>query len=95
VLHAAVPGTLQPGGETAPVPNGSNGVEDMSWIWLNIPLCVLVVAFTVGLPAWIIAKYPDDDTDKTGQHAVAPRRGHGAAREVRRGSTRWPHPTGS
>ena len=46
----------------------------MSWIWINIPLCALMVAFTVGLPAWVLLKYPEDaDTDTDAAHAPVPR----------------------
>jgi hypothetical protein len=31
----------------------------MTWIWLNMPLAVLMVAFTVGLPLWVIIKHPE------------------------------------
>ena len=34
----------------------------MSWIWLNIPLAVVMVAFTVGLPLWLIVKHPEGGT---------------------------------
>jgi len=62
----------------------------MSWIWLNIPLCVLMVAFTVGLPAWIMLKYPDDADTTTVHIAPVRTREHAAAaaREAHYGSTR-------
>ncbi len=33
----------------------------MNWILLNIPLAALMVAFTVGLPLWVMLKYPEGD----------------------------------
>jgi hypothetical protein len=42
----------------------------MSWIWMNIPLCVLAVAFTVGLPAWVIWKHPDEGDPRAAQAAA-------------------------
>ena len=33
----------------------------MNWILLNIPLGALMVAFTVGLPLWVMLKHPDGD----------------------------------
>ena len=74
-------GTVSAGGETAPVPNESSGVGAVSWIWIwmNIPLCVLMVAFTVGLPVWVMLKYPDDADPLAAQTAAAQPREHVAA----------------
>jgi hypothetical protein len=61
----------------------------MSWILINIPLCVLAVAFTVGLPAWIMLKFPDE-ADTTAVHTAVPQpreRVAAAAREMHRSST--------
>ena len=33
----------------------------MNWILLNIPLAAAMVAFTVGLPVWVMLKYPEGD----------------------------------
>lgn len=33
----------------------------MSWMLMNIPLAALMVAFTVGVPAWVMLKYPEGD----------------------------------
>ena len=37
----------------------------MTWIWLNMPLAVLFVAFTVGLPLWVIVKHPEGGATDT------------------------------
>jgi hypothetical protein len=37
------------------------GAGSMSWIWLNIPFAVVIVAFTVGLPLWVIVKHPEGE----------------------------------
>jgi hypothetical protein len=62
----------------------------MSWIWMTIPLCVLMVAFTVGLPVWVMLKYPDDADPLAAQTAAARPREHvaAAAREAHYASTR-------
>ncbi len=53
----------------------------MNWILLNIPLGALMVAFTVGLPLWVMLKYPEGD-DTAIAHATAPvARPYVAARE--------------
>jgi hypothetical protein len=31
------------------------------WMWLNIPLMVLVIAAVVGIPYWLVLKHPDED----------------------------------
>jgi hypothetical protein len=31
------------------------------WMWLNIPLMVLVIAAVVGIPYWLVLKHPDQD----------------------------------
>ena len=31
----------------------------MSWVWLNIPLGVLVVLAIAGIPMWLVIKHPD------------------------------------
>jgi hypothetical protein len=35
----------------------------MSWIWLNIPLGVLVVLAIAGIPMWLVVKHPDARPD--------------------------------
>lgn len=47
------------------------GAGCMSWIWLNIPLALVMVAFTVGLPLWVIVKHPEGGVDSRAQ--VTPR----------------------
>ena len=32
-----------------------------AWILLNIPLAALMLAFTVGLPLWVIFKHPEEN----------------------------------
>jgi len=34
-------------------------VSMMSWVWLNIPLGVMVVLAIVGVPIWLVLKHPD------------------------------------
>ena len=58
------------GGETTPT-NTSPGVDDMNWILLNIPLGAAMVAFTVGLPLWVMLKHPEGQTAATAQTAAA------------------------
>jgi hypothetical protein len=60
----------------------------MNWILLNIPLGAVMVAFTVGLPLWVMLKYPDGD-DIAIAHTAAPlaheygaAHDHGAVREL-------------
>lgn len=67
----------------------------MSWIWLNIPLCVLAVVFTVGLPLWVMLKYPDDADTSVAQTAAPRPREHAVAAEVRQVGTRELYPTAS
>lgn len=31
------------------------------WMWLNIPLMVLVIAAVVGIPYWLVLRHPDQD----------------------------------
>ena len=45
----------------------------MSWIWLNFPLAVVMVAFTVGLPLWLIVKHPDGESSSDSPAQVSPR----------------------
>jgi hypothetical protein len=33
----------------------------MAWILLNVPLAVLMLAFTVGLPLWVMFKHPEEN----------------------------------
>ena len=40
----------------------------MNWFWLNIPLGVLITAFTVGLPLWVMLKFPEVEAKV--EHAV-------------------------
>jgi hypothetical protein len=68
----------------------------MSWIWMNIPLSVLAVAFTVGLPTWVLLKYPDAEPSSAHTEAQhAHERIASAAREVHPSGTRALHPTAS
>jgi hypothetical protein len=34
------------------------------WVWLNIPLMVLVFAAVVGIPYWLVLRHPDEDAAK-------------------------------
>jgi len=34
-------------------------VSTMSWVWLNIPLGVVVVLAVAGIPMWLVLKRPD------------------------------------
>jgi len=45
----------------------------MSWIWLNIPLAVVMIAFTVGLPLWVIVKHPEGGASVDSPAQVSPR----------------------
>jgi hypothetical protein len=38
----------------------------MTWVWLNIPLGVLIVLAVVGIPMWMVVKHPDARPDLTG-----------------------------
>jgi hypothetical protein len=61
----------------------------MNWILLNIPLGILMVAFTVGLPLWVMLKFPEGD-DKPAVQTATPRpREHTAlaARSIHQHST--------
>ena len=31
----------------------------MSWVWLNIPMGVLIVLAIAGIPTWLVIKHPD------------------------------------
>jgi hypothetical protein len=31
----------------------------MSWVWLNIPMGVLIVLAIAGIPMWLVIKHPD------------------------------------
>jgi hypothetical protein len=44
-----------------PNPTESGASMTMNWILLNIPLGAVMVAFTVGLPLWVMLKHPDGD----------------------------------
>jgi hypothetical protein len=44
----------------------------MTWIWLNMPLAVLMVAFTVGLPLWVIIKHPEGGASDASAAQVPP-----------------------
>ena len=50
----------------------------MGWIWLNMPLALVFVAFTVGLPLWVIIKHPEGGTSEASA-AQVPRHAHAAA----------------
>ena len=45
----------------------------MSWILLNIPVAVVMVAFTVGLPLWVIVKHPEGGASVESRTQVSPR----------------------
>jgi hypothetical protein len=66
----------------------------MSWIWMNVPLCVFAVAFTVGLPAWLIWKHPDEGDPRAAQAAAkrSQERTAAAAHQAHHGSVRELHP---
>ncbi len=32
-----------------------------NWVWLNIPLCVLAIVATVGVPYWLVLRHPDPE----------------------------------
>jgi hypothetical protein len=32
----------------------------MSWIWMNLFFGLIAIAFTVGLPLWVMLKYSED-----------------------------------
>ena len=34
------------------------------WMWLNIPLMVLVFGAVVGIPYWLVLRHPDEDAAK-------------------------------
>jgi hypothetical protein len=44
----------------------------MSWIWINFPLAILLLAFAVGLPLWVTLKFPEDGSSATTQKARKP-----------------------
>jgi hypothetical protein len=44
----------------------------MSWIWLNMPFALVIVAFTVGLPLWVIIKHPEGGTSDASVAQVPP-----------------------
>lgn len=44
----------------------------MSWIWLNMPFAVLMIAFTVGLPLWVIVKHPEGGATDASAAQVSP-----------------------
>jgi hypothetical protein len=48
----------------------------MNSILLNIPLGVAMVAFTVGLPAWVMWKFPEGNDNSAAQLAAQPNRDH-------------------
>jgi hypothetical protein len=62
----------------------------MNWILLNIPLGALMVAFTVGLPLWVMVKYPDGDDTTLTAAPVALEHTAPAARSV--AAITWPAP---
>jgi hypothetical protein len=34
------------------------------WMWLNIPLMILVIAAVVGIPYWLVLRHPDQDAPR-------------------------------
>lgn len=42
------------------------------WVWLNIPLMVLVFAAVVGIPYWLVLRHPDEDAAKLRKPARIP-----------------------
>ncbi len=40
----------------------------MSWIWLNIPACVVAIAVTVGIPMRVIMKPPEKPASPLSPH---------------------------
>lgn len=41
------------------------------WMWLNIPLMVLVFAAVVGIPYWLVLRHPDQDAPASRRFARA------------------------
>jgi len=42
----------------------------MNWILLNIPLGILMVAFTLGLPLWVTLRFVEGEDDATAHPAA-------------------------
>lgn len=63
-----------------PANNEDRAPMTMSWMLMNIPLGALMVAFTVGLPVWVMLKYPEGD-DTAIAHTTAVSYEESAARE--------------
>ena len=63
-----------------PTNNSNRAPMSMNWILLNIPLAALMVAFTVGLPLWVMLKYPEGDDTAIAHTAPVTHEGS-AARE--------------
>ena len=39
--------------------NPSTAPNSMNWIWLNIPLALLITALMVGVPLWVTLRLPE------------------------------------
>ncbi|HZV26936.1 MAG TPA: hypothetical protein VFG00_11675 [Acidothermaceae bacterium] len=50
----------------------------MNWILMNIPLGIVMVAFAAGLPAWVMWKFPDEDSKSVLTAAALHTSGHAA-----------------
>lgn len=66
------------GGETLPANIRGRASMAMNWILPNIPLGVAMVTFAVGLPAFVMWKFPDGDDNVTAQPAALNSREHTA-----------------
>ena len=53
-----------------PAHNRTRASMTMNWILLNIPLGILMVAFTLGLPLWITLKFVEGEDDATAHPAA-------------------------
>lgn len=42
-----------------------------SWLWVDIPLCVLIFLAVCGIPLWMVFKHPDHGPHRAGQASEA------------------------
>jgi len=54
----------------------------MTWFWLNIPLCVLILGAVCGIPMWLVIRHPD-----TAPQAIADKPARPPARPVALGAS--------